>query len=85
MFERGKRADNAVFVKAVTPVGAAVKRAIHAVDLVLALLRGHTRRRVKRMIVVQPLDDLPGAMFAVRLSVTQKVWRELRFCRMFML
>ena len=70
MAQRTERADNAVFVKSISPVRAAKIRAVHPVDLLLALLRG---------------DAIGGVQRVVSFSVTQNVWRDCRFCRMFML
>ena len=58
VFQCVERADDAVFVKAKSPVGTAKIAAIHAVDLTLARLRRHARRRVQRVMIGDALDDL---------------------------
>src|SRR5690242_14480072 len=58
VLKRIERADDAIFMKAIAPIGAAEIRAVHAIDLGLSSLRSDAIGREDRMLVVHALDDL---------------------------
>ena len=57
MLQRGQRADHPVFVESVAPVSATVIRAVDAIEVPLAPLRGDRLGREHGMRVIEASDD----------------------------